>query len=890
MKKLVVGILAHVDAGKTTLTEGLLYVGGALRRLGRVDHGDAFLDTFALERERGVTIFSKQAVLPLEERELTLLDTPGHADFSAETERTLQVLDCAVLVISGADGVQGHTLTLWRLLRRYGVPTFLLVNKMDQPGTDRAPLLAELKGRLDGCCVDFSRPSSEREEETALCGETAMEEYLDSGTLRDETVAELVGEEKLFPCLFGAALRLDGVEELLECLTRFAPVPVYGEEFGAKVYKISRDAQGARLTHLKVTGGVLRVKDLLSGSRDGEDWQEKADQLRIYSGAKFRPADAAEAGTVCAVVGLSRTFSGQGLGAESASAPPLLEPALTCQVLLPDGCDVHTALGQLRRLEDEDPQLRVVWQERTGQINVQLMGLFQQEILQRLLKDRFDLDVTFGPGAIVYRETIAAPVVGIGHFEPLRHYAEVHLLLEPLERGAGLRFATVCPEDTLAFPWQRLALSQLAWKKHPGVLTGAPVTDMKITLLAGRAHEKHTEGGDFRQAAWRAVRQGLMGAKSVLLEPWYAFSLSVPQAQTGRAMADLQRMGGELAPPETQGEHALFTGAAPVSALRDYGAEVAAYTKGQGRLSCAPGGYRPCPRQEQIVEEMGYDPERDLDNPADSVFCEGGAGHVVKWRDVPARAHVDSGFSPDGTPVKKSDSGPSAARSAAYAGTMEQDKELRAIFERTYGPVKRRTFQKPLPAADAAPAYRASPPPAGPEYLLVDGYNVIFAWDELKVAAGQNLDAARRMLCDLMSDYQGFRKCRIIVVFDAYKVKGGLETVEKYHNIHLVYTKEAETADAYIERTTYQLGREHRVRVVSSDAAEQIIILGHGALRVSAAAFREEMVQTRGEINAVLQKNNLAGKVRPMREALTKALERREQAGEESGDNFSGGR
>ncbi len=889
MKKLVVGILAHVDAGKTTLTEGLLYVGGALRRLGRVDHGDAFLDTFALERERGVTIFSKQAVLPLEKLELTLLDTPGHADFSAETERTLQVLDCAVLVISRANGVQGHTLTLWRLLRRYGVPTFLFVNKMDQPGTDRAALLAELKVRLDGCCVDFSRPSSEREEEIALCGEAAMEEYLDSGTLRDETVAELVGEEKLFPCLFGAALRLDGVEELLNCLTRFAPVPVYGEEFGAKVYKISRDPQGARLTHLKVTGGKLRVKDLLSGSRDGEDWQEKADQLRIYSGAKFRPADAAEAGTVCAVAGLSHTFSGQGLGVEAASAPPLLEPALTCQVFLPDGCDIHTALGQLRRLEDEDPQLRVVWQERTGRINVQLMGLFQQEILQRLLKDRFDLDVTFGPGAIVYRETIAAPVVGIGHFEPLRHYAEVHLLLEPLERGAGLRFATACPEETLSFSWQRLALSQLAWKKHPGVLTGAPVTDMKITLLAGRAHEKHTEGGDFRQAAWRAVRQGLMGANSVLLEPWYEFSLSVPQAQTGRAMADLQRMGGELAPPETQGEHALFTGAAPVSALRDYGAEVAAYTKGQGRLSCAPGGYRPCPRQEQIVAETGYDPERDLDNPADSVFCEGGAGRVVKWRDVSARAHVDSGFSPDGTPVKRNDSGPSSARSAAYAGTVEQDKELRAIFERTYGPVKRRTFQKPLPAADAAPAYRAAPLPAGPEYLLVDGYNVIFAWDELKAAAGENLDAARRMLCDLMSDYQGFRKCHVIVVFDAYKVKGGEETVEKYHNIHLVYTKEAETADAYIERTTYQLGREHRVRVVSSDAAEQMIILGHGALRVSAAAFREEMVQTRGEIKAVLEKNNLAGKVRPMHEALTKALERRQQAGEKPGGNPPGG-
>lgn len=877
MKKLVIGILAHVDAGKTTLAEGLLYAGGALRRLGRVDHGDAFLDTFALERERGVTIFSKQAALPLPNLELTLLDTPGHADFSAETERTCRVLDCAVLVVSGADGVQGHTLTLWRLLRRYGVPTFLFVNKMDQPGTDRAALLSELKARLNAGCVDFSRPPEERDEEIALCGEEAMEEYLSSGALRDETVAALVGEEALFPCLFGAALRLDGVEALLDCLGRFAPIPVYGEAFGAKVYQISRDPQGARLTHLKVTGGVLRVKALLTGSRDGEDWQEKADQLRIYSGAKFRLTDAAEAGTICAVVGLSHTFPGQGLGTEEASAPAILEPAITCQVLLPEGCDPHTALEQLRRLEDEDPQLHVDWQERTGQINVRLMGLFQQEILQRLLQDRFGLDVTFGPGAVVYRETIAAPAVGIGHFEPLRHYAEVHLLLEPLERGAGLRFVSACPEDTLALPWQRLILSQLVWKSHPGVLTGASVTDMKITLLAGRAHEKHTEGGDFRQAAWRAVRQGLMGAQSVLLEPWYDFRLTVPASQTGRAMADLQRMGGEFEPPELLGEDAAFTGAAPVSALRDYGAEVAAYTRGQGRLSCAPGGYRPCPRQAEIVAETGYDPERDLENPADSIFCENGAGHTVKWRDVPARAHADSGLRTDGTPAEPPDSAPSASRSAAYAGTAAQDRELRAIFERTYGPVKRRTFQKPLPAAEAAPARPAPPRPAGPDYLLVDGYNVIFAWEELKGVAAKNLDVARRMLCDLMSDYQGFRKCELMVVFDAYQVKGGTERTEQYHNIRVVYTKEAETADAYIERITYQLGREeHRVRVVSSDNAEQSIALGHGALRVSAAAFREELLQAKGEIQDLVQKNNLAGKARPMREALTRALEERQ--------------
>jgi predicted RNA-binding protein with PIN domain len=701
-----------------------------------------------------------------------------------------------------------------------------------------------------------------------------MEEYLASGELRDETVAALVGERKLFPCIFGAALKLAGVEELLESLRRFAPVPVYGGVFGAKVYKVSRDPQGARLTHLKVTGGTLRVKDLLSGSRNGEDWQEKADQIRIYSGAKFQPAEAAEAGTVCAVTGLSRTFPGEGLGEEASSAPPLLEPALTCQVILPDCCDPHTALTQLRQLEEENPQLHVAWQEQTGRINVQLMGTIQQEILQRLIKDRFDLDVTFGPGAIVYRETIAAPVIGIGHFEPLRHYAEVHLLLEPLERGAGVRFATACPEEVLAFGWQRLILSHLAGKSHPGALTGAPVTDIKITLLAGRAHEKHTEGGDFRQAAWRAVRQGLMSAQSVLLEPWYEFRLTVPAAQTGRPLADLQRMGGDFVPPQTKGEDALISGAAPVSALRDYAAEVTAYTKGRGRLVCTPGGYRPCQKQEAVVEAIGYDPERDLENPADSVFCAHGAGYLVKWSDVPAHAHVDSLLHLDERPVAERGV-PSAARSASYAGTAEQDRELQAIFERTYGPVKRHTFRKPVPTASGEAEPRTAPRPTGPEYLLVDGYNVIFAWDELKSVAAERLDAARRALCDLMSDYQGFRKCEVIVVFDAYKVKGGIEKVERYHNIHVVYTKEAETADAYIERTTYQIGREHRVRVrvVSSDGAEQVIILGHGALRVSAAGFHDEMVQTTGEIKNILQKNNLAGKARPMREAMTKALE-----------------
>lgn len=876
MKKLVVGILAHVDAGKTTLSEALLYTGGALRKLGRVDHHDAFLDTFALERERGITIFSKQAVLPLEGLEVTLLDTPGHADFSAETERTLQVLDCAILVISGADGVQGHTLTLWRLLAWYGVPTIVFINKMDQPGTDPAALLAELKERLDDGCVDFSAPAERRWEEAALCGEDAMEEFLETGALGTETVANLVAQRTLFPCLFGAALKLEGVEELLDLLRQYAPCPPYGGAFGAKVYKISRDAQGARLTHLKVTGGVLRVKDLLTGERDGETWQEKVDQLRIYSGAKFQTADAAEAGTVCAVTGLTRTVPGQGLGAESASGPPSLEPALTYQVLLPEGCDPHTALTQLRQLEEEDPQLHVLWHQQTRRINVQLMGAVQLEILQRLLRDRFGLEAEFGAGSIVYRETIAQPVIGIGHFEPLRHYAEVHLLLEPLEHGAGLRFATACDPEVLGPGWQRLVLTHLMERNHPGVLTGAPITDLKITLIAGRAHEKHTEGGDFRQATYRAVRQGLMTADSVLLEPWYEFRLTVPAAQAGRAMADLQRMGGSFTPPETVGAEAILSGAAAVSALRDYAAEVTAYTKGMGHLTCIPGGYRPCPEQARVVVELGYDPERDLENPADSVFCAHGAGYTVKWRDVPAAAHVDSGVRL-GAAEKKEAAAPSATRSAAYAGTIAQDKELQAIFERTYGAVKRRDFRPPTPAAVSEPSGSAAPRrPKGPEYLLVDGYNVIFAWDELKAVAQDNLDAARRLLCDLLSNYQGFRKCQVILVFDAYKVKGGTEHVEKYHNIHLVYTKEAETADAYIERTTYQIGKEHRVRVVSSDGAEQIIILGHGALRVSASAFRQEVNQTAGLIQDVLRKNNQRGKAHPMREAMAKALEKNE--------------
>lgn len=880
MKKLVIGILAHVDAGKTTLSEALLYESGAIRRLGRVDHQDAFLDTDAMERERGITIFSKQAVLPLEGTEVTLLDTPGHVDFSAETERTLRVLDCAVLVVSGTDGVQAHTRTLWRLLERYGVPVLLFVNKMDLAGADRTAVLEELRQRLGAGCVDFGAAPEQVAEEAAVCGEAALEEFLETGAVTDGTLRQLVGERALFPCFFGSALKLEGVKDLLEGLERYAPAPAYPAEFGARVYKISRDGQGARLTHLKVTGGTLRVKDLLRGP--GGAWEEKADQLRIYSGAKFKTVEEAPAGTVVAVTGLSRSLPGEGLGFEGQWTGPVLSPVLTYQVQLAEGTDPHTALMKLRQLEEEDPQLHVSWSEAAKELRVQLMGEVQLEILGRLLRDRFGMEVTFGTGAILYRETIAAPAIGIGHFEPLRHYAEVHLLLEPLPRGSGLVFASRCPEDQLDRNWQRLILTHLAEKEHLGVLTGSPITDLKITLLAGRAHDKHTEGGDFRQATYRAVRQGLMSAQSVLLEPWYTFRLELPAAQVGRAMSDLQRMNGETDPPETFGEETVLTGAAPVAALRDYAREVTAYTRGQGRLFCQNGGYRPCADQEAVVEALCYDPDRDVENTADSVFCAHGAGYNVKWDQVPAMAHVSSGLSLEEEEAPE-DTAPQPRRAMDYVGTLAQDKELQSIFERTYGPVKQRSFQPPpkprRPVSEGAEEKRSIPPrPTGPEYLLVDGYNIIFAWDELKTIARENLDAARKALCDILCNYQGYRKCRVILVFDAYKVKGGQGSVEKYHNIRLVYTKEAETADAYIERATYEIGKHHRVRVATSDGPEQLIILGHGALRLSASAFRAEVEEIQGRIADVLEQNNRAAGARPVRAALEKAQQEKEDA------------
>ena len=886
MKRLAVGILAHVDAGKTTLSEGLLYRSGSLRRLGRVDHQDAFLDTDPIERERGITIFSKQAILPLGETAITLLDTPGHVDFSSEAERTMGVLDYAILVISGTDGVQGHTMTLWRLLKRYGVPVFLFINKMDLAGADRAALMAELKTKLDDGCVDVGDGTDDGWlEEAAMCGESAMETFLETGTLPEEVLAGLIGERKLFPCCFGSALKLDGVDRLLGCLDRYTRQKAAPAEFGARVFKIARDSQGNRLTYLKVTGGRLRVKDLLTNRRPGlpeeKVWEEKADQLRIYSGEKFQTVEQAEPGTVCAVTGLSRTRPGEGLGFEPPGEEPALEPVLSCQVLLPEGQDPYTAMAKLRQLEEEDPQLRLVWNEQLREIHIQLMGQIQLEVLRRLAQERFGLELSFGPGSIVYRETIAAPVEGVGHYEPLRHYAEVHLLLEPLPRGSGLRLGTACPEDVLEGRWQRLILTHLEEKVHLGVLTGSPVTDLSITLTAGRAHEKHTEGGDFRQATYRAVRQGLMEAESILLEPWYDFRLELPSEHVGRAMSDLQRMGGRTDPPETLGTEVVLTGSAPVAGLGDYAREVTAYTRGRGRLSCVFKGYEPCGDQAAVVEALGYDPERDLENPADSVFCAHGAGYVVKWDQVPGMAHVSSGidFTTEEEPEVPVPAGGSARRS--WAGSLEEDKELQAIFERTYGKVEREAFRpapKPARTSLDGEKYRILEQERGPEYLLVDGYNIIFAWEELKAVAQDNLDAARQMLMDLLSNYQGFRKCEVILVFDAYKVPGSTREVSHYHNIHVVYTKEAETADAYIEKATFELSKQRRrVRVATSDGAEQLIILGHGALRLSASIFRQEVEQTAGQIAAILARNNRRERSAPVRHAMDKAMEKKKR-------------
>ena len=851
-KQIVLGILAHVDSGKTTLSEAMLYRAGVTRRLGRVDHKDAFLDTDALEKARGITIFSKQALLTAGDTDITLLDTPGHVDFSTETERTLQVLDYAVLVVSGTDGVQSHTETLWRLLRRYHVPTFVFVNKMDLPGMERQELLAQLNRRLGEGFVDFGAEQADRDEALALCDENLMDRMLDAGQLQDADLIPAIARRHVFPCWFGAALKLEGVDALLDGLDRYTrPAPAL-EAFGAKVFKVSQDEQGARLTWLRVTGGELKVKAQLTGEADGEPWAEKANQLRLYSGAKYTLTEAIGPGQVCAVTGLTKARPGEGLGAERDSDLPVLEPVLSYQVLLPEGADVHAALGKLHRLEEEEPQLHVVWNETLGEIHVQLMGEIQLEVLRSLLAERFGLAVEFGPGGILYKETITEPMEGVGHYEPLRHYAEVRLKLEPLPRGSGMQFAADCREEVLDKNWQRLVLTHLEEKQHLGVLTGSPLTDVKITLIAGRAHLKHTEGGDFRQATYRAVRQGLMLAKSQLLEPWYAFRLEVPAENIGRAMSDIQRMEGTFDPPESGEETAVLTGFAPVSTMRSYPMEVVSYTRGRGHLSLTLDGYRPCHNAQEVIAAIGYEPEHDLDNPADSVFCAHGAGFVVPWDQVRSHMHVDSGWGKSSRPEQEA--AVPQRRAMAYRATLEEDAELLKIFERTYGPIKRDPLAAFRPVQKRErPDFAAEQWEIAPEYLLVDGYNIIFAWDELNALSKESLDAARHKLMDILCNYQGFQKCVLILVFDAYRVPGSPGSIEQYHNIHVVYTKEAETADMFIERVTHEIGRNRRVRVATSDGMEQIIILGHGALRVSARMFHEEVQNVEKQIRALVQ-------------------------------------
>ena len=935
--KLVIGLLAHVDAGKTTLAESLLYLSGKIRKLGRVDHQDTFLDTYELERARGITIFSKQAELSIQDKNITLLDTPGHVDFSAEMERTLQVLDYAILIISGADGVQSHVETLWKLLKRYQIPVFLFVNKMDREGTDKTALLEELKKRLSENCVDFSAAQQDFYENLALCDEEVMDQYLESGILTKEQITDFIKRRKVFPCYFGSALKMQGIEEFMQGIYVYTDCKEYPEVFGARVFKISRDEKGTRLTHMKITGGSLKAKSMLAGqkqnggSNDGQ-WQEKADQLRIYSGTAFELQQEVTAGTVCTVTGLTQTFAGEGLGIEETVNLPVLEPVLNYRLVVPENCIVHTLLQQLRQLEEEEPLLRIVWKEETGEIHAQLMGEVQIDVLKNMVKERFGVEVDFGSGSIVYKETLAEPVEGVGHFEPLRHYAEVHLLMEPAEPGSGLTFTSSCSEDVLDKNWQRLILTHLEEKKHKGVLTGSEITDMKITLVAGRAHQKHTEGGDFRQATYRAVRQGLKMGKSMLLEPVYEYRLEVPSDQVGRAMTDIQKMNGNFSGPEPAGEMCIITGTAPVATMQGYPLEVLAYTRGKGRLSCSLKGYEPCHNEEEVMEAIGYDSERDIENPTGSVFCAHGAGFVVDYDRVYDYMHLS------GTPGKKHGEPETREGAAAreYDPEIHDEKELEAIFKRTYGDLKQtrkgwgktvvhhdrknaghgRTDGSGMPGSSMAAQSgettaddRDSRYPKGKsvatgsgkiaaddkrvrypkgksvatssgetvadekgvryikekshhqekEYLLVDGYNIIFGWEELNQLAKADIGAARGRLMDILCNYQGYKKNVVILVFDAYKVEGNPGSSLEYHNIHVVYTKEAETADQYIEKTTHEIGRKHKVTVATSDALEQVIILGQGARRMSAQGLKEEVEAVNEEIRQELGERQTAG-------------------------------
>lgn len=899
MKKLVVGILAHVDSGKTTLSEAMLYTAGKIRKLGRVDHKDAYLDTDAQERERGITIFSKQAVFTYDGMEITLLDTPGHVDFSAEMERTLQVLDYAILVINGMDGVQSHTDTLWKLLKRYEIPTFIFVNKMDMEGTDKDTVFQNIRKKLDGDCVDFS--SGDRDEQIAMADERLLDTYLDSGMVEVEDIIEAILDRKIFPCFWGSALKLSGVQELLDAMNTYMVMSAYNAEFGGRIFKISRDAKGERLTYMKVTGGSLKCREQIEGT------EGKVNQIRIYSGARYETVEEASAGTVCAVTGLGETSAGQGVGCEQENVFAGLEPVLSYKVSYPGDKDAVVVLRDIRQLEEEEPELHVEFAQETGEIFVKVMGQVQLQVLTQIIKDRFGYLISFGMGRIIYKETLAEPVMGVGHFEPLRHYAEVHLLMEPLEPGSGMQFDTICSEDVLDKNWQRLILTHLEEKEYRGVLTGAPITDMKITVTAGRAHQKHTEGGDFRQATYRAVRQGLMMGECRLLEPVYAFRLEIPTEMTGRAMNDITRMHGRFAQPEIEGEMSILTGTAPVATMQEYQQDVTAYTRGQGKLSCTLQGYEPCHNEDEVLAASTYDPELDMENPASSVFCAHGAGYIVDWYDVYDMMHVkeDPGFALAGMedvlrnitsePTEADeDNRKRMARERQDAGAPVYDeKELEDIFVRTYGSNSRENaaynkagFNRHNKSVSEADWYvkkaaehgksktaGAQTPSVGSktadtgiarpgayrkqkgekEYLLVDGYNVIFAWDDLKALAAVNIDSARDKLIDVMSNYQGYVGCELILVFDAYKVKQNPGSITKHGNIHVVYTKEAETADMYIEKTTHELGRKYKVTVASSDGLEQLIIMGQGALRMSSRGLREEVER----VNQILRNDYL---------------------------------
>lgn len=880
-----IGLLAHVDAGKTTLAESILYRSGQIRRLGRVDHQDAFLDTYELERQRGITIFSKQAETTIGKTRVTLLDTPGHIDFSAEMERTLMVLDYAILVISGADGVQGHVETLWTLLKQYEIPVFLFINKMDQEGTNEESLLSHLKERLDENCILFDKKQDREQffENISVCGDEAlMERYLEEGAIEEETIARMIADRTIFPCFFGSALKLYGVDEFLEAIDTYTVAPTYPQKFGAKIYKISRDEKGTRLTHMKITGGSLKAKMLLRGekneSREQESgaWEEKADQLRIYSGSSFTQVNEAKAGTICAVTGLTKTYSGEGLGIEEPARKPTLDPVLTYCITLPPECDVHRTFLQLRELEEEEPQMHIVWQEQSNEIQAQIMGQVQIEVLQSLILERFGIEVTFDSGSIVYKETIEEAVEGVGHFEPLRHYAEVHLLLEPLPVGSGMKFCADCSEDVLDKNWQRLIVTHLMEKNHVGVLTGSELTDMKITLMSGRAHQKHTEGGDFRQATYRAVRQGLCMAKSILLEPVYRFRLEVPTENVGRAMSDLQKRNGQFDQPNLEGDVSIIVGTAPVACMQDYAQEVISYTRGKGKLFCSLYRYEPCHNAEEIIEQRAYEAEFDTNNPADSVFCSHGAGFVVPWNEVPNYMHLPSIIKKEKKEQKDWDvlleqSQHNNPNKKERVSGYQMDKELEEIFNRTYGNTKKsntnqnRNMWRQSKNEDSIyenstyknPTYKNSTyknpkksqkQEERQQYLLVDGYNIIFAWDDLTDLARRNLASAREKLMDILSNYQGWKQVKLIVVFDAYKVEGNVGSISRYHNIYVVYTKEAETADQYIEKTVHQIGKKYDVTVATSDALEQLIIMGAGATRMSARNLREEIEHANIEI------------------------------------------